>query len=109
MPRSWSFPHGGIKPCADGEVTVDVSDDRHPPEFRRLTDAMIEHALNEIGIDRVRLEVRGGAENTDENWRRVEHCLISGFDGAILTMERRGALWAKFSTGAPQRQKRSVD
>ena len=36
-------------------------------------------------------------------------CLIPGFDGAILSSGWRDALWAKFSMGAPQRQRRSVE
>jgi hypothetical protein len=35
--------------------------------------------------------------------------LIPGFDGAFFTPESRDALWARFSTGAPQRQRRSVE
>jgi hypothetical protein len=36
-------------------------------------------------------------------------CLIPGFDGAFLSPEWRDALWAKFSMGAPQRQRQSVE
>ena len=36
-------------------------------------------------------------------------CLIPSFDGAILSNEWRDALWAKFYTGAPPRQRQSVE
>jgi hypothetical protein len=35
--------------------------------------------------------------------------LIPWFDGAILSSEWKAALWAKFSTGAPARQRRCVE
>ena len=36
-------------------------------------------------------------------------CLIPDFDGAVFSMEWKDALWARFSTAAPQRQRRSVE
>ena len=36
-------------------------------------------------------------------------CLIPGFDGAVFSPEWRDALWARFFTAAPQRQRRSVE
>jgi len=36
-------------------------------------------------------------------------CLIPGFDGALFSPGWRDALWASFSTAAPQRQRRSVE
>jgi hypothetical protein len=36
-------------------------------------------------------------------------CLIPDFDGAILSCDWRDALWARFFTGAPQRQRGSVE
>jgi hypothetical protein len=36
-------------------------------------------------------------------------CLVPGFDGAFLSREWKDALWAKFSTGAPARQRRCVE
>src|SRR3954449_7634573 len=35
----------------------------------------------------------------------ASRCLIPGFDGAVSTPEWKDALWARFSTGAPPRQK----
>ncbi|WP_207907825.1 WGR domain-containing protein [Ancylobacter aquaticus] len=36
-------------------------------------------------------------------------CLIPGFDGADFSREWKEALWARFFTGAPRRQRRSVE
>ena len=36
-------------------------------------------------------------------------CLIPGFDGAFFTPQWREALWTRYSMGAPQRQRRSVE
>ena len=36
-------------------------------------------------------------------------CLIPGFDGALFTVSWKGALWARYSTGAPQRLRQSVE
>jgi len=39
-------------------------------------------------------------------WTR---CLIPGFDGAVFSGEWKEALWDRFYTAAPQRQRRSVE
>ena len=39
----------------------------------------------------------------------LSRCLIPGFDGAFLSHETKDALWDKFCTAAPQRQRRSVE
>lgn len=36
-------------------------------------------------------------------------CFIPGFDGAIFSLEWKEALWARFCTGAPPRQRRFVE
>ena len=36
-------------------------------------------------------------------------CLIPGFDGALFSLEWKDALWARFCTGAPPRQRRCVE
>jgi hypothetical protein len=36
-------------------------------------------------------------------------CLIPDFDGAVFSREWKEALWAKFSTAAPQRLRQSVE
>src|SRR5215218_10129403 len=36
-------------------------------------------------------------------------CLIPGFDGALFSLEWKDALWARFSMGAPARQRQSVE
>ena len=35
--------------------------------------------------------------------------LIPGFDGALFSLEWKDALWARFSMGAPARQRQSVE
>jgi class 3 adenylate cyclase len=41
--------------------------------------------------------------------RRLPRCLIPGFDSAPLSSDLRDALWDRFFTAAPQRQRRSVE
>ena len=36
-------------------------------------------------------------------------CLVPVFDGALFSQEWKDALWARFFTGAPERQGRSVE
>src|ERR1700691_4723782 len=36
-------------------------------------------------------------------------CLIPGFDGALFSREWKDALWDRFFTAAPQRQRQSVE
>ena len=36
-------------------------------------------------------------------------CSVPAFDGTILTIEWKDVLWARFFTGAPQRQRQSVE
>ncbi|YBW38352.1 Transposase [Nitrobacter sp. TKz-YC01] len=43
------------------------------------------------------------------NLVRLPKCLIPGFDGAVFSQGWRDALWARFFTGAPRRQRRSVE
>lgn len=40
---------------------------------------------------------------------RPRRCSIPGFDGAIFSAGWRDALWARFFTGAPRQQRRSVE
>jgi hypothetical protein len=35
--------------------------------------------------------------------------LIPGFDGAVFSHERKDALWVRFTTAAPRRQRQSVE
>ena len=39
----------------------------------------------------------------------LARCSVPAFDGAFYSQERKEALWARFYTGAPQRQRRSVE
>src|SRR5260370_34681766 len=36
-------------------------------------------------------------------------CLVPGFDGAVFSREWKEALWARFYTAAPGRQRQSVE
>lgn len=40
---------------------------------------------------------------------RLARCSVPAFDGTILSVEWKEALWAKFFTGAPQRLRQSVE
>ncbi|MCQ9155953.1 hypothetical protein [Acidomonas methanolica] len=37
------------------------------------------------------------------------NCLVPGFDGAFFSLEWKEALWARFTTEAPRRQRQSVE
>jgi hypothetical protein len=39
----------------------------------------------------------------------TSRCLVPAFDGAFLSRDWKEALWGKFYTGAPRRQRRSVE
>lgn len=39
----------------------------------------------------------------------IVRCLIPEFDGAIFSTEWKDALWARFFTGAPERQQHSKE
>jgi 3-oxoacyl-[acyl-carrier protein] reductase len=41
--------------------------------------------------------------------KALARCFIPDFDGAFLSSDSKDALWDKFFTGAPQRQRRSVE
>jgi hypothetical protein len=41
--------------------------------------------------------------------RRRIRCLVPGFDGAVFSREWKEALWARFYTAAPGRQRQSVE
>jgi len=40
---------------------------------------------------------------------RGTRCLVSAFDGSFLSSDSKDALWARFFTGAPRRQRRCVE
>ena len=44
---------------------------------------------------------------SDQTDKRTD--MASGDDGALFSIEWKEALWARFFTGAPQRQRRSVE
>src|SRR3546814_9424091 len=41
--------------------------------------------------------------------QRSPRCLIPSFDGALFSIEWRDALWDRFYTAAPRRQRQSVE
>nr|WP_156780800.1 hypothetical protein [Hyphomonas sp. Mor2] len=49
------------------EVTLALSDQPHAPRWASFHDQVLDRAINEVGINRVRLEVRSGAE-THSDW-----------------------------------------
>ncbi len=52
------------------EVTTDMTDDDHPDAVSLYRDKLYDMAIDEVGIDRIRLEVRSGAENNNRAWTR---------------------------------------
>jgi hypothetical protein len=52
------------------EVTTDMEDEEHPESIPFYRDTVYDMAVSEVGIDRVRLEVRSGAENTNRAWEK---------------------------------------
>ena len=46
---------------------------------------------------------------TEENYYAMMDCLVPAFGGAVLSPEWKEALWDKFFTAAPQRQRQSVE
>lgn len=53
------------------EVTTDMTDDDHPDKVDLYRERLYDMAISDVGIDRVRLEVRSGAENTNQAWKKV--------------------------------------
>lgn len=51
------------------EVTLNLSDQPHAPEWAQFHDQLIDQAINDVGINRVRLEIRSGAE-TRSDWNQ---------------------------------------
>jgi hypothetical protein len=41
--------------------------------------------------------------------KQLLRCLVPAFDGAYFSEREKEALWDRFYTGAPQRQRRSVE
>src|SRR5882672_1459485 len=66
----------------------------------------------ETGLTRARHEPAIGATKSTRLVglrRSLARCLIPGFDGALFSREWKDALWDKFFTAAPQRQRQSVE
>jgi hypothetical protein len=56
--RGWEVHAEGAEPDSDQAA------------FPNFINEVADRAVNEVGIDRVRLEIRSGVENTDRNWER---------------------------------------
>ena len=73
-------PETRLQKSTGWEVTTEIADVANADESRALPyyrDGLIALAVDRVGINRVRLEVRSGAENTDQNWRRIASGAIS--------------------------------
>src|SRR5215208_234072 len=72
------------------------------PDFRTISDFRKRHltALSDLFVQVLQLCRAAGL---------VQFCLIPGFDGALFSLEWRDALWARYSMGAPPRERRSVE
>ena len=55
------------------------------------------------------LQRLGGFDLPPPNRSPRTRCLVPAFGGAFLSSDSKDALWARFYTGAPQRQRRSVE
>ncbi len=66
-----------------------------------ISDADVLPEMVGFGAERL-MELKVGALT-------VVSCLIPGFDGADFSHEWKEALWARFTTGAPRRQRQSVE
>jgi hypothetical protein len=86
-----AMPDKGMDPEADPKMRTNFCQ-------RFLTSL---HDLRKIG----RVECVGAGKGVQ--WRLS--CLIPGVDGAVFSREWKEALWSKFSMGAPQRKRRSVE
>jgi hypothetical protein len=49
------------------------------------------------------------SSDTGVSLRDLESCLVPGFNGALFSWEWKDALWDRFFTAAPRRQRRSVE
>jgi len=52
---------------------------------------------------------QGGDRHSHGIEAHAELCLVPSFDGAFLSSDSKDALWDRFYTGAPRRQRRSVE
>lgn len=59
------------------EVTADMTDDDHPEAVSLYREQLYDMAVADIGIDRLRLEIRSGAESDNKAWKRFSSGEIS--------------------------------
>ncbi|AWN44743.1 universal stress protein [Methylobacterium durans] len=82
----------------------------------KVTVLTVIHRLPTLGLgpsypyaDEFSRHAHADAERTLTEAEQEARCLIPGFDGAVFSREWKDALWARFSTGAPRRQRQSVE
>ncbi|MEZ5922143.1 MAG: GMC oxidoreductase [Parvularculaceae bacterium] len=52
------------------EATTDIAEGKQRKIFFGAKDAILDSVVNDVGINRVRLEIKSGSENTTRVWRR---------------------------------------
>lgn len=75
------------------EATADLSDTPHEPEWVRYYDALMDQAVYELGLNRIRLEIRSGAEDntgavsqfisgsiSHDDWSEVRYLTVNDND-----------------------------
>lgn len=63
--RSFQTIHGW-------EATAEVQPHAGFEAFPRYADELFDRAVNELGLDRIRLEIRAGAESRTDHWSRLQ-------------------------------------
>jgi hypothetical protein len=66
------------------------AEDRYDPSWLALSDQIFDRLVNELGINRVRLEIKSGAENPVDHWAKFE-------SGAIGYKEFRRHFYEKIN------------
>jgi len=64
------YPAQRYQTISGWEVTAEMADKPIPGPRQAFWDEMYDRAVGEVGINRVRLEVRSGAESASRNWDR---------------------------------------
>jgi hypothetical protein len=123
--RTSAFPLTSREEAAEGQKAFArmVLDRDNQVVFSRIKGSLpVRTDVDPSGLDRCgRLGLQMIAEKKGEvsaqsmptqlsdGWIRRPSCLIPVFDGAIFSQAWRDSLWDKFYTGAPARQRWSVE
>ena len=81
---------------------------RYKLSFRDLVEMMAERGLS-LAHTTIMRWIQHYAPEFEKRWNRFARCFVPDFDGAFLSSDSKDALWDRFYTGAPQRQRRSVE